>query len=580
MSKAKKFGARKQKATAEKEKALNSQAEQKEQEREARAAKKEWQDAARAAKKEQENAARAAKKEQDKAARDERQARREQRQDGQPSLEEEERTMRRINLPPTNWNDLLNHCARVVHSMSLASPSDNVTARTVKAFGKAVAARWSGYVSGLRRSHQEGFSSADAETGPSTGNSASPINREETDTPISAPKLESNVEFTFDELEGMLFAYAGSMETYEYDSTLLVTILESLVVDAINSPKCKKVRDMVLRTIQQIKEVKSGVKKEEDPEEPCLSSPDPRMTRAMSREPKTEEPEEIGLTHIDRLVDGDILADITLLLAEYKKTLVRILALTTSLSTNSFSGTRTQSNDGKDFAKLDAVMNSLWMCPPAPSFDPKQPPRDLEEFKARIAPWILKAIERLSRATTRYEASLDAVVGSLLACNFTADGGFSLRAQWKLNEPLYACADTNTVSIGRDSLEREVTDNFIIPEFVIMCVDDGGRIINVILVVEDKRTDNPVPQLRNYALRLKEYHDLVGLGCRLAPATQGDGVQALICRYDIKDEFGPQYKTNDDASFWYSITNDFILETLFDLCVANWRLADNKVKAT
>ncbi|KAH9917404.1 uncharacterized protein BXZ73DRAFT_80853 [Epithele typhae] len=544
MSKAKKFGARKQKDTAETEKVLNAQAEQKDQEREARATKKEWQDAARAAKKEQENAARAAKKEQDKAARDERQARRERRQDGQPSLEEEERTMRRINLPPTNWNDLLNHCARVVHSMSLASPSDNVTARTVKAFGKAVAARWSGYVSYqlLFRSFEE-------------------ANREGAVQPMRklAPKLESNVEFTFDELEGMLFAYAGSMETYD--------------------PKCKKVREMVLRTIQQIKEVKSGVKKEEDPEEPCLSSPDPRMTRAMSREPKTEEPEEIDLTHIDRLVDGDILADITLLLAEYKKTLVRILSLTKSLGTNSFADNRSQSNDGKDFAKLDTVMNSLWKCPPAPSFDPKQPPRDLDEFKARIAPWILKAIERLSRATTRYEASLDAVVGSFLACNFTADGGFSLRAQWKLNEPLYACADTNTVSIGRDSLEREVTDNFVIPEFVIMCVDDGGRIINVILVVEDKRTANPVFQLQNYALRLKEYRNLVGLGCRLAPATEGDGVQALICRYDDEDDFVLHYKTQDAAhvDFWYSITDDFILKTLFDLCVANWRLADKKV---
>ncbi|KAH9938964.1 uncharacterized protein BXZ73DRAFT_76129 [Epithele typhae] len=545
MPRSKKTGARNQKAMADKEKALAVRAVQNEQAEAAREAKKELKDAARAAKKDQENAARAAKKEQDKAARDARQARREQRQDGQPSLEEEERTIRRINLPPTTWNDLLNHCARVVHSMSLASPSDNVTARTVKAFGKAVAARWSGYVSYqlLFRSFEE-------------------ANREGEVQPMRklAPKLEPNVEFTFDELEGMLFAYAGSMETYD--------------------PKCKKVRDMVLRTIQQIKEVKSGVKKEEDPKEPCLSSPDPRMTRAMSREPKTEEPEEIGLTHIDRLVDGDILADITLLLAEYKKTLVRLLVPNLSLRTNSFADTRPQSNDGKDFTKLDTVMNSLWKCPPAPSFDPKQPPRDLDEFKARIAPWVPKAVERLSRATTRYEASLDAVVGSLLACNFTAEGGFSLRAQWKLNEPLYACADTNTVSNGRDSLEREVSGNFIIPEFVIMCVDDSGKIIKIILVVEDKRTASPILQLRKYALWLaKEYPDVVGLGCRLAPATEGDGVQALICRSDREGGFGLQYKTSDDASFWYSITDDFILETLFDLCVANWRLADTKMKA-
>ncbi|KAH9917383.1 uncharacterized protein BXZ73DRAFT_80833 [Epithele typhae] len=570
----------KQKTIAENDKGSEAQAAQKEREKAARASKKELADAARAAKKEQENAARAAKKELDKAARDGRRARREQQQDGQPSLEEEERTMRRINLPPTNWNDLLNHCARVVHSMSLARPSDNVTARTVKAFGKAVAARWSGYVSELRQNHQAMNRAGGPEDGrvPSTGDSASPVNQEQTDTPISALKLDSNVEFTFDDLEDMLFSYAARLESREYDPTLLIAGFGTSFNYFAFSPKCKKVRHMVLRTIQQINEVKSGIKKEEYPEEPCLSSPDPRMTRAMSREPKTEEPEEIDLTHIDRLVDGDILADITLLLAEYKKTLVRLLVLTTSLGTNPCAGTRSwQSNDGKDFAKLDTVMNRLWKCPPAPSFDPTKPPCDLDEFKARIAPWVPKAIERLSRETTRYEASLDAVVGSLLACNFTADGGYSLRAQWKLNQPWYLCATKKTSKKHRDSLGREVSETYIIPEFTIICLDEDGKPLKVILVVEDKRTANPVVQLQDYAAYLGEKHnDLIGLGCRLGSTRDGDGIQALICSYNGDKFFGPQHKTTDVTrrAYWYSIMDDFILETLFNLCRDNWRLAD------
>ncbi|KAH9911931.1 uncharacterized protein BXZ73DRAFT_82581 [Epithele typhae] len=67
-----------------------------------------------------------------------------------------------------------------------------------------------------------------------------------------------------------------------------------------------------------------------------------------------------------------------------------------------------------------------------------------------------------------------------------------------------------------------------VPDVLVSAVDGRGRRISVLLIVENKRIDNPLPQIMDYAKELPGEPDTVFIGVKIRD--EGEGLQAIFLR--------------------------------------------------
>ncbi|KAH9912315.1 uncharacterized protein BXZ73DRAFT_82389 [Epithele typhae] len=115
-----------------------------------------------------------------------------------------------------------------------------------------------------------------------------------------------------------------------------------------------------------------------------------------------------------------------------------------------------------------------------------------------------------------------------------------------------------------------------VPDVLVSAVDGRGRRIRVLLLVENKRTGNPIPQLLDYAKEFPNELDTVFIGVKICD--KGMGLQAIILRRESNEQrrlklvvIHEDGRTEDPADMvdvegaYVPVHSRFFIQTLLDV---------------